>query len=148
MSALFRQEGGEGTPAHMSERSAKRRVSAEWVKHAREKILKLTQQELANQLGVDRSMVGKWEIGENSPSWRNVRKIDALLTDLPGRQTPVIQEPASVETRTGGDDMEQELLRLFRQLTGKEKVLLVAKLLADEEAGEPHSQGAAPPGKG
>lgn len=48
------------------------------LKDIREK-RKMTQQELADAIGVDRSTVTKWELGVNSPSGKTLLRLGEIL---------------------------------------------------------------------
>ena len=52
------------------------------------RLLGLSQREIANRLGIDPSMLGRWERGEGRPSWTHRIGLRALLADETISRTP------------------------------------------------------------
>lgn len=95
-------------------------VRVEWtadVIRARREAKGLTQQQLADQVKVSRSIVNKWETGQREPGGRSIRGLDRILG------TPDISEGVSV-----ADATDTELLT----------ELLRRRLAADRTSGAPH----------
>lgn len=82
-------------------------MRVEWtadVIRARREAKGLTQQQLADQVKVSRSIVNKWETGQREPSGRSIRGLDRVLG------TPDISEGVSVTDATD-TELLTELLR-------------------------------------
>ena len=84
---------------------------------ARRKELKLTQKEIAEQLGISFQAYSAWERGIKEPSKEKVAKLEKILKVAKGYFTQI------------------EIVRLYHSLSkqGKEKVVLYARNLAQEE---------------
>ena len=84
---------------------------------ARRKELKLTQQEIAEQLGISFQAYSAWERGIKEPSQEKVAQLENILKVAKGYFTQI------------------EIVRLYNNLSkqGKEKVVLYARNLAQEE---------------
>ena len=84
---------------------------------ARRKELKLTQKEIADQLGISFQAYSAWERGIKEPSKEKVAQLEKILKVAKGYFTQV------------------EIVRLYDSLSkqGKEKVVLYARNLAQEE---------------
>ena len=84
---------------------------------ARRKELKLTQKEIAEQLGVSFQAYSAWERGIKEPSKEKVSQLENILKVAKGYFTQI------------------EIVRLYHSLSkqGKEKVVLYARDLAQEE---------------
>ena len=84
---------------------------------ARRKELKLTQKEIAEQLGVSFQAYSAWERGIKEPSKEKVSQLENILKVAKGYFTQI------------------EIVRLYHSLSkqGKEKVVLYARNLAQEE---------------
>lgn len=84
---------------------------------ARRKELKLTQKEIAEQLGVSFQAYSAWERGIKEPSKKKVSQLENILKVAKGYFTQI------------------EIVRLYHSLSkqGKEKVVLYARDLAQEE---------------
>ena len=84
---------------------------------ARRKELKLTQKEIAEQLGVSFQAYSAWERGVKEPSKEKVFQLENILKVAKGYFTQI------------------EIVRLYNSLSnkGKEKVVLYARNLAQEE---------------
>ena len=84
---------------------------------ARRKELKLTQREIAEQLGISFQAYSAWERGVKEPSKEKVAQLENIL-----------KVPKGYFTQT-------EIVRLYNSLSkkGKEKVVLYARNLAQEE---------------
>ena len=84
---------------------------------ARRKELKLTQKEIAEQLGISFQAYSAWERGVKEPSKEKVGQLENIL-----------KVPKGYFTQT-------EIVRLYNSLStkGKEKVVLYARNLAREE---------------
>ena len=84
---------------------------------ARRKELKLTQKEIAEQLGISFQAYSAWERGIKEPSKEKVAKLEKILKVAKGYFTQI------------------EIVRLYDSLSkqGKEKVVLYARDLAQEE---------------
>ena len=84
---------------------------------ARRKELKLTQKEIADQLGVSFQAYSAWERGIKEPSKEKVSQLENILKVAKGYFTQI------------------EIVRLYHSLSkqGKEKVVLYARDLAQEE---------------
>ncbi len=54
----------------------------------------LTQQELADALGVNYRIVGKWETGEARPRPANLRRLAEVLGVTPGEVLAALDQPA------------------------------------------------------
>ena len=85
---------------------------------ARRKELKLTQKEIAEQLGISFQAYSAWERGVKEPSEEKVRQLEEILKVPKGYFTQI------------------EIVRLYNSLSnqGKEKVVVYARNLAQEEA--------------
>ncbi len=57
----------------------------------------LTQQELADRIGVQQRMVSKWENGETMPRPSNIRKLAAIFGVEPGVVLVALRQPAAHE---------------------------------------------------
>lgn len=70
---------------------------------ARRKQLKLSQEYVADQLGISRQAVAKWEAGKSEPSAANLAELAALfemnLSDLTAVQDAEIQKPDAQKIR-------------------------------------------------
>ena len=84
---------------------------------ARRKELKLTQKEIAEQLGISFQAYSAWERGIKEPSQEKVAQLEKILKVAKGYFTQI------------------EIVRLYNSLSnkGKEKVVLYARNLAQEE---------------
>ena len=84
---------------------------------ARRKELKLTQKEIAEQLGISFQAYSAWERGVKEPSQEKVTQLENILKVPKGYFTQI------------------EIIRLYHSLSkqGKEKVVLYARNLAQEE---------------
>ena len=84
---------------------------------ARRKELKLTQKEIAEQLGISFQAYSAWERGIKKPSQEKVAQLENVLKVAKGYFTQI------------------EIVRLYNNLSkqGKEKVVLYARNLAQEE---------------
>ena len=84
---------------------------------ARRKELKLTQKEIAEQLGISFQAYSAWERGVKEPSKEKVPQLEKILKVAKGYFTQI------------------EIVRLYNSLSkqGKDKVLLYARNLAQEE---------------
>lgn len=84
---------------------------------ARRKELKLTQKEIAEQLGISFQAYSAWERGVKEPSKEKVAQLEKILKVAKGYFTQI------------------EIVRLYNSLSkqGKDKVLLYARNLAQEE---------------
>ena len=84
---------------------------------ARRKELKLTQREIAEQLGISFQAYSAWERGIKEPSQEKVAQLENILKVAKGYFTQI------------------EIVRLYSSLSnkGKEKVVLYARNLAQEE---------------
>lgn len=84
---------------------------------ARRKELKLTQKEIAEQLGISFQAYSAWERGIKEPSQEKVAQLENILKVAKGYFTQI------------------EIIRLYNSLSkqGKEKVVLYARNLAQEE---------------
>ena len=84
---------------------------------ARRKELKLTQKEIAEQLGISFQAYSAWERGIKEPSQEKVAQLENILKVSKGYFTQI------------------EIVRLYNSLSkqGKEKVVLYARNLAQEE---------------
>ena len=84
---------------------------------ARRKGLKLTQKEIAEQLGISFQAYSAWERGIKEPSQEKVAQLENILKVAKGYFTQI------------------EIVRLYNSLSkqGKEKVVLYARNLAQEE---------------
>ena len=84
---------------------------------ARRKELKLTQKEIAEQLGISFQAYSAWERGVKEPSEEKIRQIEKILKVAKGYFTQI------------------EIVRLYNSLSnqGKEKVVVYARNLAQEE---------------
>ena len=84
---------------------------------ARRKELKLTQKEIAEQLGISFQAYSAWERGIKEPSQEKVSQLENILKVAKGYFTQI------------------EIVRLYNSLSkqGKEKVVLYARDLAQEE---------------
>ena len=84
---------------------------------ARRKELKLTQREIAEQLGISFQAYSAWERGVKEPSKEKVAQLENILKVPKGYFTQI------------------EIVRLYHSLSkqGKEKVVLYARNLAQEE---------------
>ncbi|RSI85130.1 XRE family transcriptional regulator [Streptococcus mitis] len=84
---------------------------------ARRKELKLTQKEIAEQLGISFQAYSAWERGIKEPSKEKVTQLENILKVAKGYFTQI------------------EIVRLYNSLSkqGKEKVVLYARNLAQEE---------------
>lgn len=84
---------------------------------ARRKELKLTQKEIAEQLGISFQAYSAWERGIKEPSQEKVAQLENILKVAKGYFTQI------------------EIVRLYNNLSkqGKEKVVLYARNLAQEE---------------
>ncbi|MCY7089446.1 helix-turn-helix domain-containing protein [Streptococcus oralis] len=84
---------------------------------ARRKELKLTQKEIADQLGISFQAYSAWERGIKEPSKEKVAQLEKILKVAKGYFTQI------------------EIVRLYNSLSnkGKEKVVLYARNLAQEE---------------
>lgn len=84
---------------------------------ARRKELKLTQKEIAEQLGISFQAYSAWERGVKEPSQEKVAQLENILKVAKGYFTQI------------------EIVRLYNSLSkqGKEKVVLYARNLAQEE---------------
>ena len=84
---------------------------------ARRKELKLTQREIAEQLGISFQAYSAWERGVKEPSKEKVAQLENILKVAKGYFTQI------------------EIVRLYSSLSnkGKEKVVLYARNLAQEE---------------
>lgn len=84
---------------------------------ARRKELKLTQKEIAEQLGISFQAYSAWERGIKEPSQEKVSQLENILKVAKGYFTQI------------------EIVRLYNSLSkqGKEKVVLYARNLAQEE---------------
>ena len=84
---------------------------------ARRKELKLTQKEIAEQLGISFQAYSAWERGIKEPSKEKVAQLENILKVAKGYFTQI------------------EIVRLYNSLSkqGKDKVLLYARNLAQEE---------------
>ena len=84
---------------------------------ARRKELKLTQKEIADQLGISFQAYSAWERGIKEPSKEKVAQLEGILKVAKGYFTQI------------------EIVRLYNSLSnqGKEKVVLYARHLAQEE---------------
>ena len=84
---------------------------------ARRKELKLTQKEIAEQLGISFQAYSAWERGIKEPSKEKVAQLENILKVAKGYFTQI------------------EIVRLYNSLSnqGKEKVVLYARNLAQEE---------------
>ena len=84
---------------------------------ARRKELKLTQKEIAEQLGISFQAYSAWERGIKEPSQEKVAQLENVLKVAKGYFTQI------------------EIVRLYNNLSkqGKEKVVLYARNLAQEE---------------
>ena len=84
---------------------------------ARRKELKLTQKEIAEQLGISFQAYSAWERGIKEPSKEKVTQLEKILKVAKGYFTQI------------------EIVRLYHSLSkqGKEKVVLYARNLAQEE---------------
>ena len=84
---------------------------------ARRKELKLTQKEIAEQLGISFQAYSAWERGVKEPSEEKVKQLEDLLKVPKGYFTQI------------------EIVRLYNSLShqGKEKVVVYARNLAQEE---------------
>ena len=84
---------------------------------ARRKELKLTQKEIAEQLGISFQAYSAWERGIKEPSKKKVAQLEKILKVAKGYFTQI------------------EIVRLYNSLSnqGKEKVVLYARNLAQEE---------------
>ena len=84
---------------------------------ARRKELKLTQKEIAEQLGISFQAYSAWERGIKEPSKEKVAQLEKILKVAKGYFTQI------------------EIVRLYNSLSnqGKEKVVLYARNLAQEE---------------
>ncbi len=85
---------------------------------ARRKELKLTQKEIAEQLGISFQAYSAWERGVKEPSEEKVLQLEKILKVPKGYFTQI------------------EIVRLYNSLSnkGKEKVVVYARNLAQEEA--------------
>jgi len=84
---------------------------------ARRKELKLTQKEIAEQLGISFQAYSAWERGVKEPSKEKVKQLEEILKVQKGYFTQI------------------EIVRLYNSLSnkGKEKVIVYARNLAQEE---------------
>ena len=84
---------------------------------ARRKELKLTQKEIAEQLGISFQAYSAWERGVKEPSEEKVKQLEEILKVPKGYFTQI------------------EIVRLYNSLSnkGKEKVIVYARNLAQEE---------------
>ena len=84
---------------------------------ARRKELKLTQKEIAEQLGISFQAYSAWERGVKEPSEEKVRQLEEILKVPKGYFTQI------------------EIVRLYNSLSnkGKEKVIVYVRNLAQEE---------------
>ena len=84
---------------------------------ARRKELKLTQKEIAEELGISFQAYSAWERGIKEPSQEKVAQLEGILKVAKGYFTQI------------------EIVRLYNSLSkqGKEKVVLYARNLAQEE---------------
>ena len=84
---------------------------------ARRKELKLTQKEIAEQLGISFQAYSAWERGIKEPSKEKVAQLEKILKVVKGYFTQI------------------EIVRLYNSLSkqGKDKVVLYARNLAQEE---------------
>ena len=84
---------------------------------ARRKELKLTQKEIAEELGISFQAYSAWERGIKEPSRRRLTQLENILKVARGYFTQI------------------EIVRLYNSLSkqGKDKVVLYARNLAQEE---------------
>ena len=84
---------------------------------ARRKELKLTQKEIAEELGISFQAYSAWERGIKEPSQEKVAQLEKILKVAKGYFTQI------------------EIVRLYNSLSkqGKDKVVLYARNLAKEE---------------
>lgn len=84
---------------------------------ARRKELKLTQKEIAEELGISFQAYSAWERGIKEPSKEKVTQLEKILKVAKGYFTQI------------------EIVRLYNSLSkqGKDKVVLYARNLAQEE---------------
>ena len=84
---------------------------------ARRKELKLTQKEIAEELGISFQAYSAWERGIKEPSKEKVAQLEKILKVAKGYFTQI------------------EIVRLYNSLSkqGKDKVVLYARNLAQEE---------------
>lgn len=91
--------------------------ASEFVKELREQKLHLTQEAFAELLGVNRTMVAKWETGVDQPSWPNVWKILNLAGVFGGRAG----HGAGVQPQSM-TAAETRLLEEFRRLNDRDQI--------------------------
>jgi len=68
----------------------------EWIKAARQ-YKELTQDQLAEQLGLTKANISAWEVGRHEPSFGNLIKIVQITgfeMPLPGLDAPIVTESA------------------------------------------------------
>ncbi len=88
---------------------------------------KISQQKLANIIGVSQSTVGMWENGTNKPEFNTLTKIadyfnvsiDYLIGNDTNKKSPSIKEELTAD--------EQKLLKSFRELNEEGQYILLSQ---------------------
>lgn len=128
----------------LADKKLRNATSAEWVRDARRQ-LGITQQEFADRLGADRSMVGRWETAVEAPGHTNTQKIHALLRGLPAAAAPPMLKSFPDDGRTDVD-LDRMVLEDLHALPAARRLKLMN--LIHEEAETLRSQAKAAPVKG
>jgi transcriptional regulator with XRE-family HTH domain len=97
---------------------------SDWIDKARDAMKRrgMTNLQLARELGVNQSTVGRWLSGRSIPGGGTLRRIGSLLGIM-------LADTGSGDT---GDVQEAELLAAFRRMTPADRTLLL-QCLRDRE---------------
>lgn len=113
-----------------------------WIRDGR-KGKTLTQDKLAEELGLIKQTISHWETGRHAPSYQQMLQMAAVFKrPLPtadhDQSAPAAAPPAelpSAAERTA-DEKEQTLLTMFRKLKPDEQMAYLEKLVAEVSAAE------------
>lgn len=113
-----------------------------WIRDGR-KSKGLTQERLAEGLGLIKQTISHWETGRHAPSYQQVLELAAVFgcqmpTEGDLQRASVAPQPAAQHSATAAtaDEKEQTLLTMFRKLKPDEQMVYLEKLVADVSAAE------------
>lgn len=83
----------------------------------------LSQEQLAEQMGVSRQAVTKWESGQSAPSTENLIRLSKLLNTTVEQLTDVQPKPQESASPIQSDDIAAQMLDLMEKRKSEKHLL-------------------------